>query len=186
MFTLTETHLWELWKLNNFPVPRDWWVFFGLRGCVPVNDAAPAFAASHAVRVAPVDYLHPRCTLGTMAAGGRLRAVPGQHRASPHERGRLASGRRRRHEPAHDGLLRRLPKRSAQSREQDRTRRFSTGQQAAHPADQRRPRFRCRRPSGVRAAVRQSPRGMESGRRPRGLRQRRLPGGSGVSAVREA
>jgi hypothetical protein len=94
MFTLTEEHLWRLWDLNHFPVPKDRWVFFGLRGCLPVDDTAPTFAASHPVRVEPVDYLHPRCTLGQWQPGGGFALFPGS--TVPHRThvaaSRLASG----------------------------------------------------------------------------------------------
>ena len=64
MFELTEGHLWRLWALNAFPVPKDRWVFFGLRGCLPVTDSEHPFAKAHRVKVEAVDYLHPRCTIG--------------------------------------------------------------------------------------------------------------------------
>ena len=77
MFTLTEAHLLRLWTLNHFPVPQDRWVFFGLRGCLPVDDAAGDFAAAHPVRVEAVDYIHPRCTLGQWRPGGGFALFPG-------------------------------------------------------------------------------------------------------------
>jgi hypothetical protein len=55
MFTLTEEHVLKLWELNQFPVPKDRWVFFGLRGCLPVNDNDQVFAKAHQVKVEAVD-----------------------------------------------------------------------------------------------------------------------------------
>ena len=63
MFELKEEHLWRLWEINQFQVPKDRWVFFALRGCLPLNDNNPSFARAHQVKVESIDYLHPRCTL---------------------------------------------------------------------------------------------------------------------------
>ena len=77
MFLLTEEQLWTLWELNAFPVPKDRWVFFGLRGCLPVNDGDHRFATSHQVKVEAVDYVHPRCTIGQWRPGGGFALFPG-------------------------------------------------------------------------------------------------------------
>jgi Putative peptidoglycan binding domain len=93
MFNLTVEHLSKLWDVNHFPVPKDRWVFFGLRGCLPVDDAASAFVASHPVRVESVDYVHPRCTLGQWHPDGRFALFPGStvpHRT--HVAGSLPAG----------------------------------------------------------------------------------------------
>ena len=84
MFTLTEEHLLALWEVNQFRLPADLWLFFGLRGCLPVNDDDQSFSRSHAVKVAPVDYTHPRCTLGQWQPGKGFALFPGStvpHRA---------------------------------------------------------------------------------------------------------
>ena len=77
MFVLKEEHLWRLWDRNAFPVPKDRWVFFGLRGCLPVNDSDHSFATEHPVKVESVDYLHPRCTLGQWQPGRGFALFPG-------------------------------------------------------------------------------------------------------------
>lgn len=64
MFTIKEEHLWRLWEQNQFPVPTDQCVFFGLRGCLPLNEDDASFAKEHRVDIAEVNYLNPRCTLG--------------------------------------------------------------------------------------------------------------------------
>jgi hypothetical protein len=64
MFTLKEEHLRRLCQINAFPVPEDEMVFFGLRGCLPVDEERRDFRAKHKVHVVAVDYLHPRCVLG--------------------------------------------------------------------------------------------------------------------------
>jgi Putative peptidoglycan binding domain len=76
-FELTEEHLVLLWDLNQFQIPRDRWVFFGLRGCLPVSDQDHSFARSHAVKIEGVDYLHPRCTLGQWQPGRGFALFPG-------------------------------------------------------------------------------------------------------------
>ena len=93
-FEFTEEHLVLLWDLNQFQVPRDRWVFFGLRGCLPVSDQDHSFARSHAVKIEGVDYLHPRCTLGQWqpGRGARFRiALTSRPRAPKAVRGRTSS-----------------------------------------------------------------------------------------------
>ena len=77
MFILTEEHLLHLWELNQFPVPKDRWVFFGLRGCLPANDNNHSFAKEHPVKTEAVDYIHPRCTLGQWQPGKGFALFPG-------------------------------------------------------------------------------------------------------------
>jgi len=77
MFVLTEEHLLRLWRINQFDVPKDRCVFFGLRGSLPVNDEDFSFARSHTVQVAAVDHLHPRCTLGQWQPGKGFALFPG-------------------------------------------------------------------------------------------------------------
>lgn len=83
MFTLTEESLWKLWKQNQFPVPDRECVFFGLRGCLPVIDDHPAFAGEHAVEIAEVNYLNPRCTLGQWLPDKGFALFPGS--TVPHQ-----------------------------------------------------------------------------------------------------
>lgn len=44
-------------------------VFFGLRGCLPVNEEDHEFRTEHLVELAEPDYIHPRCTLGQWYQG---------------------------------------------------------------------------------------------------------------------
>ena len=77
MFLLTEEHLLTLWEINQFPVPRDRWVFFGLRGCLPVNDNDQSFSHAHSLKVEDVDYIHTRCTLVQWCPGNGFALFPG-------------------------------------------------------------------------------------------------------------
>jgi hypothetical protein len=77
MFVLSEEHLLRLWRLNQFTVPTDRWVLFGLRGCLPVDDDDLSFARSHTLRVEAVDYTHPRCTLGQWQPGNGFAVFAG-------------------------------------------------------------------------------------------------------------
>ncbi len=63
-FTFSEAHLRRLLAINSFPLPADGLVFFGLRGCLPVDDDRHDFAAAHPLYLADYDHIHPRCTLG--------------------------------------------------------------------------------------------------------------------------
>lgn len=83
MFTLTEEHLWKLWKQNQFPVPNNGCVFFGLRGCLPVIDDTPVFAREHAVEIAEVNYRNLRCTLGQWLPDRGFALFPGS--TVPHQ-----------------------------------------------------------------------------------------------------
>lgn len=83
MFTLTEEQLWKLWEQNQFPVPKDECVFFGLRGCLPVTDGIPVFAREHMVETAEVNYLNPRCTLGQWLPDKGFALFPGS--TVPHQ-----------------------------------------------------------------------------------------------------
>ena len=77
MFTFKEDDLLQLWEINQFAVPKDQWVFFGLRGCVPVNDQNHLFAREQSLEVVTPDYIHPRCTLGQWAPGKGFALFPG-------------------------------------------------------------------------------------------------------------
>ena len=55
-FTLTEDQLRNLFESANFPIFNDEMVFFGLRGCTPVDEGGTPFAgvvALHSVARAP-------------------------------------------------------------------------------------------------------------------------------------
>jgi Putative peptidoglycan binding domain len=89
MFLLTDEHLQKLWDINAFPVPKDRWVFFGLRGCLPADDGDHSFANAHAVNVEAVDYVHPRCTIGQWRPGGEFALFAGS--TVPHRKHVAAS-----------------------------------------------------------------------------------------------
>lgn len=62
-YTLKEQHLRRLCEINNFDVPTDRMVFFGLRGCLPVDTFDNAFAAERQVEFTDLNYVNPRCTI---------------------------------------------------------------------------------------------------------------------------
>lgn len=77
-YTLTEQHLRRLCKINNFDVPMNKMLFFGLRGCLPVDTSDPDFAAQHDVQFTELNYVNPRCTLiQWRPATGDFAAFPG-------------------------------------------------------------------------------------------------------------
>ena len=84
MFTLKEEYLATLCQLNHFPIPDDEMIFFGLRGCLPINDTDHAFRLEHEADVVNTDYLHPRCTLGQWKRGEGIALFPGS--TVPHKR----------------------------------------------------------------------------------------------------
>lgn len=51
-------------------------VFFGLRGCLPLNDGDYEFRTEHEVDIAEPDHTHPRCTLGQWYQG-KVALFPG-------------------------------------------------------------------------------------------------------------
>lgn len=63
-FILKENHLRRLCQINSFPIPDKEIIFFGLRGCLPLNVDNLEFSTNHSVMYIDPDYLHPRCTLG--------------------------------------------------------------------------------------------------------------------------
>jgi len=62
--TLTTRHLRRLCLINSFPAPTDGIIFFGLRGCLPVDPTNHEFGSAHDIRMTPVDFVHPRCIIG--------------------------------------------------------------------------------------------------------------------------
>ncbi len=82
-FNLSETDLHRLCAVNNFPVPTDRMVFFGIRGCLPVNTSDHAFHPQQSFNLMEVNYTNPRCTLGQWRPVDKSFAVfPGS--TSPH------------------------------------------------------------------------------------------------------
>jgi len=93
MFTLTVSHLKQLFELNEFPLDNDAMQFAGFRGCVPINPGDQNLAAKHDLMTASLDYRHPRCTLVQWTPSeGKFAAYPGS--TVPHQDS-VASARRR-------------------------------------------------------------------------------------------
>jgi len=63
-FSLTDKTLRRLCEVNNFNLPEDKMVFFGLRGMLPLNLEDHSFKGEQVVELVDVNYLNPRCTLG--------------------------------------------------------------------------------------------------------------------------
>ena len=85
MFTIQHQHLQKLCEVNSFPVPSDGMIFFGIRGCLPVDVFNHNFLAQQNLNVTTVDFTSPRCTLGQWLPSDQTLAVfPGS--TSPHKR----------------------------------------------------------------------------------------------------
>ena len=85
MFTITHQHLLKLCEVNSFPTPAEGMIFFGVRGCLPVDVFNHDFLTQQSLNVTPVDYTSPRCTLGQwLPADQTLAVFPGS--TSPHNR----------------------------------------------------------------------------------------------------
>lgn len=84
MFKLNEEVLTSLCHLNYFPIPDDDMIFFGLRGCLPVNDFDSEFRKQHDIEVVNVDHIHPRCTLGQWTPDKGIALFPGS--TVPHQK----------------------------------------------------------------------------------------------------
>lgn len=76
MFTITEAHMEMLWKKCSFTVPDDGMIFFGLRGCLPVDYGGTDFLGAHEMNIHDVDYTHLRCTLGQWKPGTGMALFP--------------------------------------------------------------------------------------------------------------
>jgi hypothetical protein len=84
-FTLSAESLRRLSAINGFSIPAEGMVFFGLRGCLPVTEGSQEFQWEHSVELTPVDYLHPRCTIGQwLVTEGQIALFPGS--TAPHLR----------------------------------------------------------------------------------------------------
>ncbi|NET30819.1 MAG: hypothetical protein F6K19_02295 [Cyanothece sp. SIO1E1] len=92
MFTLKEEHLKRLCQLNFFPIPSDDMIFFGLRGCLPIQVDKHEFSNEHQVEVVETDYIHPRCTFGQWCPGKGIALFPGS--TIPHKKHVRSSLRR--------------------------------------------------------------------------------------------
>jgi len=62
-FTINDDIIRRLCQINSFPIPTDGMVFFGFRGCLPVDDNNHQFQNEHDVNLTEINYLSPRCTL---------------------------------------------------------------------------------------------------------------------------
>lgn len=74
-FELTHDLLAAICRRNLFPVPETGMVFFGLRGCLPMDPEDVSFSLSRSLRPAEVNYLNPRCTLGQWMPQNRMLAL---------------------------------------------------------------------------------------------------------------
>ena len=62
MFTLAEKHLSKLCEQNSFEIGSGEMVFFGLRGCLPVDDNDHTFRKEQQLKTESINYINPRCT----------------------------------------------------------------------------------------------------------------------------
>lgn len=77
-FQFNEHHLWELCEKNEIPVSKGGMVFFGLRGCLPVNPNDWSFAQEHTMVYIRPDFEHPRCAIGQwLPSDGTFAVFPG-------------------------------------------------------------------------------------------------------------
>lgn len=63
-FLLTSEDLFRLCEINGFPLMKEGLVFFGFRGCLPVDADEHEFQTECKLMLVATDYIHPRCTLG--------------------------------------------------------------------------------------------------------------------------
>ena len=77
-FTLKSVHLKQLCQINSFAIPEQDMIFFALRGCLPVDVNDHAFRSEHQMRLTPINYRSPRCTLiQWLPAQGQMAVFPG-------------------------------------------------------------------------------------------------------------
>ncbi len=74
-FEITHELLLAIARRNFFAVPEDELVFFGFRGCLPLDPEDVSFAKSRALKTAEVNYVNPRCTLGQWMPARKMVAV---------------------------------------------------------------------------------------------------------------
>jgi hypothetical protein len=76
--TLDQALLSRLARRNNFEMGDDDFVFFGIRGALPIDLAGTPFATLHVIRTTEFDHIRMRCTLGQFRpATGELAVFPG-------------------------------------------------------------------------------------------------------------
>jgi len=77
-FTLTGADLSRLCQRNLFDIPLDGMIFFGIRGCLPVQPDDQDFKLEQELRLTELDYTRVRCTLGQwLPAERKLAVFPG-------------------------------------------------------------------------------------------------------------
>lgn len=82
-FSINESHLNRLCEVNSFPAPQDRMIFFGIRGCLPMNTSDHRFLQQNSFNLLEVNYMNPRCTIGQWRPADNTFAVfPGS--TSPH------------------------------------------------------------------------------------------------------
>jgi hypothetical protein len=84
MFELSVEHLDRLCAMNQFEIPADEIVLFGLRGSLPVNPDDHEYRQLHHVDLVDIDHTHPRCVLGQWKPNEGLALFPGS--TVPHRR----------------------------------------------------------------------------------------------------
>lgn len=78
MFKISSALLAKAFQANEFLAGKGPLIFVGIRGCLPAEPFNQEFRGSHEIRLAQLDYRHPRCTLVQwLPAQGRLACYPG-------------------------------------------------------------------------------------------------------------
>ena len=84
-FVFTESDLRRLCQINQFAIPENEMVFFGLRGALPMDARAEQFLDRHSIAVSEVNYMNPRCIIGQWIPARRVFAIfPGS--TVPHKK----------------------------------------------------------------------------------------------------
>ncbi len=84
-FILREDNLKRLCEINSFQVPTDEMIFFGFRGCLPLDDENHEFQKEHRVVLVQINHINPHCTLGQwLPKEGKIALFPGS--TVPHMR----------------------------------------------------------------------------------------------------
>lgn len=74
-FVFTEADLRRLCQVNQFAIPENEMVFFGLRGCTPMDARHEQFLDRHTLTVTEVNYMNPRCSIGQWIPARRVFAI---------------------------------------------------------------------------------------------------------------
>lgn len=85
MFTVQHRHLQKVCEVNFYPAPSDRMIFFGIRGCLPVDVFNHDYLSEQSLNPTTVDFISPRCTLGQWLPFQQTLAVfPGS--TAPHRK----------------------------------------------------------------------------------------------------